>query len=603
METVVDSAKKTLKGGEFLIHESRPEDVFIVGEFSEEQLMVIKMVQDFVRQRVVPNSAQIEKLDIELTKKLLREAGEQGILGTAFPEQYGGYKQDFLTNMAITEAMSEGRSFSLSYGANVGIGMLPILYFGTEEQKTKYLPDLVAGHKFAAYCLTEPDSGSDALAAKSRADLSADGTHYVLNGQKMWITNAGFADVFVVFAKIDGDKFTGFIVERGWEGLTLGAEEAKLGIKGSSTRQVFFENVKVPVENVLGEIGKGHRIAFNILNIGRIKLAAGVLGGSKMVCTQAIKYATERKQFKQPIANFGAIQHKLAEMALRIYATESAMYRTSKDIDTIEKQLEAEGKSLSEALLTAAEEYAIECAILKVRGSECLNYAVDEGLQIYGGMGYSEEAPMAGAYRDSRINRIFEGTNEINRMLTVDMLLKRALKGQIDLFTPAMAVQKELTSFTMPAPVGDALLAQELAYIKNLKKCFLAVAGATVQTLTTKLEQEQEILMNMSDIMAEIYLCESTVLRTLKRVQYLGEKDCEISIYMSQVYVNDAIERVAQHARAAVAAWAEGDMKRTLLLAIKRFTKFEPINTKELRRRIAQHIINAGEYTHRNGNQ
>jgi alkylation response protein AidB-like acyl-CoA dehydrogenase len=600
METVVENAKKALKGGEFLVAETKPEDVFIIGEFSEEQLMVIKMVQDFIRQRVVPNSAQIEKLDIELTTKLLREAGEQGILGTSFPEEYGGYKQDFLTNMAITEVMSEGRSFSLSYGANVGIGMLPILYFGTEAQKTKYLPDLVAGHKFAAYCLTEPDSGSDALAAKSRAVLSEDGQHYILNGQKMWITNAGFADVFVVFAKIDGDKFTGFIVERNWEGLTLGAEEAKLGIKGSSTRQVFFENVKVPVENVLGEIGKGHRIAFNILNIGRIKLAAGVLGGAKMVCTQAIRYANERKQFGKFISSFGAIQHKIAEMAVRVYATESAMYRTSKDIDSMEKSLEAQGKPLSEALLAAAEEYAIECAILKVRGSECLNYAVDEGLQIYGGMGYSEEAPMAGAYRDARINRIFEGTNEINRMLSVDMLLKRALKGHIDILTPALAVQKELTSFTLPAPASDELLATEMGLIRNMKKAFLAVAGATVQALTTQLETEQEILMNLSDIMSEIYLSESAVLRTLKRVQYLGADKCEASIQMAQVYVNDAVERVAQHARATVAAWADGDMKRTLLLAIKRFTKFEPINTKELRRRIAERMIAAGEYTHTN---
>jgi hypothetical protein len=438
------------------------------------------------------------------------------------------------------------------------------------------------------------------LAAKTRADLSADGTHYVLNGQKMWITNAGFADVFVVFAKIDGDKFTGFIVERGLEGLTFGAEEAKLGIKGSSTRQVFLENVKVPVENVLGEIGKGHKIAFNILNIGRIKLAAGVLGGSKVVCTQAIRYANERKQFGKQISSFGAIQHKIAEMAVKIYATESAMYRASKDIANMEHALETEGKSLAEALLGAAEEFAIECAILKVRGSECLDFVVDEGLQIYGGMGYSEEAPMAGAYRDSRINRIFEGTNEINRMLSIDMLLKRALKGHIDILNPAMAVQKELTSFTLPAPVSDATLAVEAALVANMKKVFLAVAGATVQALTTQLESEQEILMNMADIMAEIYLCESAVLRTKKRIQYLGLDKCITTIEMTQVYVNDAVERVAQHARATVAAWAEGDMKRTLLLAIKRFTKFEPINTKNLRRNIAGRMIAAGEYTYTN---
>jgi alkylation response protein AidB-like acyl-CoA dehydrogenase len=601
METLVET--KVLKGGEFLVAETEPKDVFIIGEFTEEQLMVAKTVEDFIQTRVLPNSKQLEKLDIELTKKLLKEAGDLGILGTAFPEEYGGFKQDFLTNMLITELMSEGRSFSLSYGANVGIGMLPILYFGNEAQKQKYLPDLIAGNKFASYCLTEPSSGSDALAAKTKAVLSEDGTYYSLTGQKMWITNAGFADIFIVFAKVDGEKFTGFIVERTYEGFSLGAEEDKLGIKGSSTRQVFLENVKVPVENVLGEIGKGHKIAFNILNIGRIKLAAGVLGGSKQVCTNALRYALERKQFGQPIAEFGAIQHKLAEIALRTYVTESAMYRASKDIDRMEKRLESEGASLGDALLGAAEEYAIECAILKVRGSECLNYAVDEGLQIYGGMGYSEEAPMAAAYRDARINRIYEGTNEINRMLTIDMLIKRALKGHIDLFNPAMAVQKELMGMPDMTPLADTWLAKETQLVKNMKKTFLAVAGATMQTLTTQLSTEQEITMGLSDIVGEIYLCESAVLRTLKRIQYLGIEHCETSIQMTQVYVNDAVERVAQWSRNVVASWAEGDMKRTLLMAIKRFTKNDPINAKELRRKIAAHLVACGEYEFRNKNK
>lgn len=601
METLVET--KVLKGGEFLVAETEPKDVFIIGEFTEEQLMVAKTVEDFIQTRVLPNSKQLEKLDIELTKKLLKEAGDLGILGTAFPEEYGGFKQDFLTNMLITELMSEGRSFSLSYGANVGIGMLPILYFGNEAQKQKYLPDLIAGNKFASYCLTEPSSGSDALAAKTKAILSEDGTHYSLTGQKMWITNAGFADIFIVFAKVDGEKFTGFIVERTYEGFSLGAEEDKLGIKGSSTRQVFLENVKVPVENVLGEIGKGHKIAFNILNIGRMKLAAGVLGGSKQVCTNALRYALERKQFGQPIAEFGAIQHKLAEIALRVYVTESAMYRASKDIDRMEKRLESEGASLGDALLGAAEEYAIECAILKVRGSECLNYAVDEGLQIYGGMGYSEEAPMAAAYRDARINRIYEGTNEINRMLTIDMLIKRAMKGHIDLFNPAMAIQKELMGMPDMTPLADTWLAKETQLVKNMKKTFLAVAGATMQTLTTQLTTEQEITMGLSDIVGEIYLCESAVLRTLKRIQYLGIEHCETSIQMTQVYVNDAIERVAQWSRNVVASWAEGDMKRTLLMAIKRFTKNDPINAKDLRRKIAAHLVACGEYEFRNKNK
>lgn len=592
----VETAKQTLKGGEFLVSDANYQDMFTIHDFTEEQRMVIQMVKEFLNKRVVPNSSKIEKLDIELTKQLLREAGEQGILGTSFPEEYGGFMQNFETNMAITQAMSLGRSFSLSYGAHVGIGMLPILYFGTEEQKQKYLPSLIQGTKFSAYCLTEPGSGSDALAAKSKAVLSEDGKHYILNGQKMWITNAGFADVFVVFAKIDGEKFTGFIVERDWEGVSLGAEEDKLGIKGSSTRQVFFENVKVPVENLLGEMGKGHRIAFNILNIGRIKLAAGVLGASKQVSKAAINYANERKQFNTPIAQFGAIKYKLAEQAVRIYANESAMQRAAHDISIMEHRLLAEGKPLGEALLGAAEEYAIECALLKVTGSECLDYVVDEGLQIYGGMGYSEEAPMASAYRDARINRIFEGTNEINRMLSVDMLLKRSLRGDVDLFKPAMAVQKELMSMPSFDSAPQGLLSAELGSIKNLKKLFLAVAGATVQSLMQNLKDEQEILMNIADIMADIYLAESTVLRTLKLAEIKGEENCRGRILMTQIFVNDAIERIAVNAKEAVASWADGDMKRTLMMGIKRFSKHEFVNTKAMRRELADMLIARNDY-------
>ena len=593
---MMDTEQKILKGGEFLVAETEPSSVFVVEDMTEEQRMVLGMVKEFVEKKVLPVSEQIESLDLELTKKLLKEAGDLGLLGTAFPEEYGGFMQNFETNMALTSLLAPTRSFSLSHGAHTGIGMLPILYFGTEAQKQKYLPPCVAGDKFAAYCLTEPTSGSDALSAKTQAVLSEDGKHYILNGQKMWITNAGFADVFTVFAQVDGDKFTGFIVERDWEGVSLGAEEKKLGIKGSSTRQVFFENVKVPVENLLGEIGKGHKIAFNILNVGRIKLCAGVLGGSKMLSTLSIQYANERKQFGKNIGSFGAIQYKLAEQATRIYATESAMHRAGRDISRMEHKLLSEGQSLADALLGAAEEYAIECAILKVYGSECLDYCADEGLQIHGGMGYSEEMHMAGAYRDARINRIFEGTNEINRMLTVDMLMKRVMKGKFDMMTPAMAVQKELTG--MPSMGGNesGTLATEQKYVSNLKKLFLAVAGATVQKLMQDLEHEQEILMNLADIMSEIYVCESAVLATLKACGIRGEAACEQDIAMTQLYVNDAIERCALHAKNAVASWADGDTKRMLMLGIKRFTNHDFANTKALRRKIAGALLEANEY-------
>ena len=597
------TATEALRGSEFIYKNGDFESSFCPEDFNEEQKMVADAIQNFTDTRVLPNLKLIEKQDPAIIAQLITEAGDLGLFAANIPEEYGGLNLDTNTNMVMTEYIGAAPSFSVTVAAHTGIGILPIFYFGTEAQKAKYLPALAAGQMKASYCLTEPNAGSDALSARTKAILTEDGSHYSITGQKMWITNAGFADVFIVFAKIDGEKFTGFIVERGYEGVTLGAEELKLGMKGSSTRQVFFENVKVPVENLLGEIGKGHKIAFNILNIGRIKLAAGVLGGAKMANTYGIRYANERKQFGKNIASFGAIQHKLAEQALRIYVTESAMYRTSRDIDRMEKSLEHEGKSLGEALLGAAEEYAIECAILKVRGSECLDYVVDESLQIYGGMGYSEEAPAAAAYRDARINRIYEGTNEINRMLAVDMLLKRSLKGHIDLFTPAMAIQKELTSMPAFETEQDGYLAKERKMVRQMKKAFLAVAGATAQNLMQELEHEQEILMNLSDMMAEIYLCESAVLRTLKRIQYLGIEHCETSIQMTQVYVNDAMERLAQHGRAAVAAWADGDMKRVLLMAIKRFTKFEPINTKDLRRKIAAHLITCNEYEFRNKNK
>jgi alkylation response protein AidB-like acyl-CoA dehydrogenase len=473
--------------------------------------------------------------------------------------------------------------------------MLPILYFGNEAQKMKYLPKLAAGELKASYCLTEPGSGSDALAAKTKAVLSADGKHYILNGQKMWITNAGFADVFVVFAQIDGDKFTGFIVEKG-PGVSLGNEEHKMGIKGSSTRQVFFNDCHVPVENVLGQIGKGHLIAFNILNIGRIKLAAAALGAAKKTCTLAIQYAKERQQFKQPIANFGAIQHKMAEMAIQMFACESALYRAGSNIHEAEERYQSEGKSYEEALLQAASDFAIECAILKVAGSEVLDYVVDEGVQIFGGYGFSADYPMDRAYRDSRINRIFEGTNEINRMLTMDMLFKRAMKGELDVMGAVMAVQKELTSIPDFGAEETGLFAAEKKAIQNMKKVVLMAAGAAAQKYMDKLSTEQEILMNLADICIWTYMAESALLRTEKLVSQKGEDACGIQIDITRVYLNDAIDKVAKAGREAVNSMMDGDMQRMMLMGVKRFTKLAPINTKDARRRIAAKLIEANQY-------
>jgi alkylation response protein AidB-like acyl-CoA dehydrogenase len=586
-----------LKGGEFIIKESDSKDVFIPEEFSEEQLMFRDMVKDFVATEITPNLDRLDKMEEGLAVEKLHKAGELGLLSTAIPEQYGGSAMDFNTNSILVEQMGAAHGFSVTLGAHIGIGTLPILYFGTEEQKQKYLPKLATGELKASYCLTEPGSGSDALSAKTKAIMNEAGTHYVLNGQKMWITNAGFADVFIVFAQIDGDKFTGFIVERTMPGLTVGAEEQKMGIKASSTRQVFFENVNVPKENVLGDIGKGHKIAFNILNIGRYKLAAGVLGGSKMALDAAVKYANERIQFKKPIASFGAIKHKIAEMAIRIWAAESAIYRTSDLIDKKEKELHAAGKPAHECLLGAAEEYAIECAMLKVIGSETLDYVVDEMLQIYGGMGFSEEAPAARAYRDSRINRIFEGTNEINRLLTLDMLIKKAMKGQLDILTPAMAIQKELMSIPdFSTSESEDIFYSEKKAISNAKKGLLMVAGGAVQKLMMELESEQEILMNAADVMNDIYVAESALLRVEKLVSIKGQAACEIQIAMLRVFLSDAMERININGKHAITSFAEGDELRMMLMGLKRFTKHEAVNAKVLRRQIADKLINDNGY-------
>jgi alkylation response protein AidB-like acyl-CoA dehydrogenase len=586
-----------MKGGEFLIKEQEAQDVFVPEELSEEQLMFRSMALEFIETKIWPFVDKIDKQleNPEMVPNLLEQAGELGMLGAGLPEEYGGMGVDFVTETVLSEELGKSLSFGVAVAAHTGIGTLPILYFGTEEQKQKYLPDLATGKLKASYCLTEPDSGSDALAAKTKAVL--DGDEWVLNGQKMWITNAGFADLYIVFAQVDGDKFTGFVVERDAPGLTLGDEEVKLGIKGSSTRQVFFEDVRIPKGNLLGEIGKGHRIAFNVLNIGRFKLGAMVMGGSKEAINVAVKYANERKQFKQPISNFGAIQHKLAEMAIRTYATDSATYRIADLLTDKIEELKAEGLSKAEAKLKAAEEYNIECAILKVLGSESIDYVVDEAVQIFGGTGYSEEYPVARMYRDARINRIFEGTNEINRMLAVGQMMKKAMKGELDLMTPAMNIQNELMAIP---DFGDddetALLYAEKKAIKNAKKAILMAAGSAAQKFMMELENQQEILMYLADMAIDVFTAESTILRTEKMISIRGEEASHLQLQMAKVYLSDALERVHTAGKHAISGFAEGDELRMMLIGMKRFTKYEPMNTIAARKEIAAKMIETNSY-------
>jgi alkylation response protein AidB-like acyl-CoA dehydrogenase len=585
-----------VKGGEWLIRESNAYDTYTPEDYNDEQQMVKDMCLQFLHAEVLPVVDRIDKLEPGLMPSLMLKAGEQGLLGVSIPETYGGLGKDFITSTLVNEGLGGGFSFSVAIAAHTGIGTLPILYFGTEEQKKKYIPKLASGEWKGAYGLTEPNSGSDALGAKSTAVLSADGKHYILNGQKCWITNGGFADVYTVFAKIDGDKFSAFILERGMEGFTQGPEEHKMGIKGSSTVQLYFQDCKVPVENLLGEVGKGHIIAFNILNIGRLKLAAAAIGASKMALTNTIEYANTREQFKTAIANFGAIQYKLAEAAIRIYASESALYRTSKWIDDKENELLQGGKPFHESLLGAAEEFAIECAILKVHGSEVLDYVVDEGVQVHGGNGYSDEYLISRAYRDSRINRIYEGTNEINRLLTVDMMLKRAMKGKLDLMGPAMAVSKELTSIPEFGNDDDTPFAKERKTILNMKKAILMTAGAAVQKLMTKLQDEQEILMNIADMAIETFIAESTLLRVMKFTDKHGAAAAQLQADLMHCFLNDAVDKVNKAGKEAINAFAGGDEQRMMLLGLKRFTKTDPFNSKDARRRIAGKLISENKY-------
>jgi alkylation response protein AidB-like acyl-CoA dehydrogenase len=591
--------EKLVKGGEFLIMETDPKDVFIPEEWSEEQKMIYQTCLDFVETEIHTKLDQIDSMKYpELVPSLLDKAGQLGLLGSGIPEKYGGFGMDFNTTMLIAEAFGQSHSFVVSISVHIGIGTLPILFYGTEQQKEKYLPKLAMGELKSAYCLTEPDAGSDANAGKTKARLSEDKNSYILNGQKMWISNAGFADLFIVFAKIENDKYlSAFIVEKGFGGITMNPEEKKLGIKGSSTRQVFFNDCVVPVENLLGEREFGFKIALNILNIGRIKLGAATVGGSKLALKRSIRYSNERKQFGTSIGNFGAIKHKLAEMATRIYACESAVYRTGKNIEDTSIAYKKEGLDEDSAKNKAVEEFAIECAILKVHGSELLDFAVDETVQIHGGIGYSSDGPAERGYRDARINRIYEGTNEINRLVTIDILLKKAMKGSLDLMTPAMEVQKELTSIPSFDQNGEEVLFfKEKKVLSNLKKIGLMISGTAVLKLSMKLKEEQEILMNLADMLIEGYLAESSILRVEKLAGIKGIESCQRQIDMAMIYLHSAVNKITIAAKEAIYAFAEGDEQRMLLLGLKRFSKIEPYNLKEARRRIAEELLDRNDY-------
>ncbi len=596
MEAVKE--KTSLKGGEFLIKESEAQEVFIPEEFTEEQKMMANATQDFIDKEIIPNVDRIEALEDGLMSSLLEKAGELGLLGVTVPEEYGGLEMSFNTSMLMADIVASAGSFSTAYGAHTGIGILPILFYGSEEQKAKYLPKLTTGEWKASYCLTEPDAGSDANSGKTKAHLSEDGKYYVINGQKMWITNAGFADLFIVFAKIDDDKkLSAFIAERTWDGITMNDEERKLGIKGSSTRQVFFNDLKVPVENLLSERENGFKIAVNVLNVGRIKLGAGCINGCKDVASKCTNYANERKQFGVSISSFGAIKQKLANMATKTYALESASYRAGQKIEDLIEKLKIEGLSDSEAKLKGVEEYAIECAIIKVLGSEVIDYCVDQGVQVYGGMGFSEEAPMARAYRDARIARIYEGTNEINRMLLVGMMMKKVMKGELDLLGPAMAVGKELTSIpSFDNPDLSAPLAKEKEVIKNLKKSILMAAGKAAEKFGPKLDAEQEVLMNLADMLIQVYTAESTMLRTEKLIGVYSKTESQLYLDMARLYLQETVTKVKNAGDEAVACFAEGDELRVMLMGMKRFTKMNPFNTKKLRHAIANVMIERNKF-------
>ncbi|NQX85607.1 MAG: acyl-CoA dehydrogenase family protein [Flavobacteriaceae bacterium] len=595
--------KDLLRGGQFLVKETKCEDVFTPEDFSEEQIMMRDSVKEFVDREIWPNKERFEKKDYAFTEALMKKAGELGFLSVAVPEAYDGMGLGFVSTVLTCDYISGATgSFSTAFGAHTGIGTMPITLYGNTEQKQKYVPKLASGEWMGAYCLTEPTAGSDANSGKTKAVLSEDGTHYLISGQKMWISNAGFCNVMIVFARIEDDKnITGFIVEYDPEntnGIALGEEEHKLGIHSSSTRQVFFNETKVPLENMLSERGNGFKIAMNALNVGRIKLAAACLDAQRRITTEAVKYANERVQFKTPISSFGAIKYKLAEMATNAYVNESATYRAAKNIEDRIAIREASGNSHQEAELKGVEEYAIECSILKVAVSEATQNCTDEGIQILGGMGFSADTPMESAWRDARIARIYEGTNEINRMLSVGMLVKKAMKGHVDLLGPAMAVQEELMGIpSFDTPDYSELLSEEKEMIAKLKKVFLMVAGASVQKYGPQLEDHQQLLMAASNILIEIYMAESAILRTEKNAKRFGEAEQKHQIAMTQLYLYNAVDIIIKNAKEGIVSFADGDEQRMMLMGLKRFTKYvnQP-NVVKLRTMIADKVAAENKY-------
>lgn len=587
------------KGGEFLIKEVPANEIFSLEELNEEQKMLRDSAKEFIDREVVPQKERFEKKDYALTEEVMRKLGEMGMLGIAVPEEYGGLGMGFVTTMLACDYLSGATgSLATAYGAHTGIGTLPIVLYGTEEQKKKYLPDLAGGIKFGAYCLTEPDAGSDANSGKTRAKLSEDGKHYIINGQKMWISNAGFADTFTLFAKIDDDKnITGFVINRSElenpESLTFGEEEHKLGIRASSTRQVFFNDMKIPAENLLGERNNGFKIALNALNVGRIKLAAACLDAQRRILNHSIQYSNERKQFGVSISTFGAIRKKIAEMATGTFVSEAGSYRAAKDIQDKIDELVADGLDHQAAELKGVEEFAVECSILKVFVSDLAQHTADEGIQVYGGMGFSEDTPMESAWRDSRISRIYEGTNEINRLLSVGMLIKRAMKGELDLLSPAMAISKELMGIpSFDVPDYSAFMSEEKALIANLKKVFLMVSGAALQKYMMEIEKQQHLLLNASEILNQIYMAESAVLRAEKHFS-----PDSVEAAMAQLNLYKAVEKIISAAKEGIVSFAEGDEQRMMLSGLRRFTKYtNHPNVVALTEKIAAHYIGKGNY-------